>query len=169
MLLNLFNISGPFALQTCNTRLEGIQSETPKHLVLLELCYRLQFVYHSFSVVSCEPCKEFNKKWWMGTSLVVQWLRVHLPTQGTRVRGLVREDPTCGGVTKSMCHDYWACALEPASHNYWARMLQPQKPARLEPVHRNKRSHRNEKPTHCNEDPTQPKINKIKKKKWWMY
>ena len=30
---------------------------------------------------------------------------------------------------------------------------------------RNKRSHHNEKPTHCNEDPTQPKINKFKKKK----
>ena len=59
-----------------------------------------------------------------------------------------------------------------------SRALEPQllKPARLEPVLRNKRSHRNEKPVHCNEeypllaatrekpacsneDPTQPKIN----------
>ena len=30
-----------------------------------------------------------------GTSLVAQWLRIHLPMQGTRVRVLVWEDPTC--------------------------------------------------------------------------
>ena len=29
--------------------------------------------------------------------------------QGTWVRALVREDPTCRGVTKPMCHSYWAC------------------------------------------------------------
>ena len=28
-------------------------------------------------------------------SLVAQWLRVHLPMQGTQVRAPVREDPTC--------------------------------------------------------------------------
>ena len=41
-----------------------------------------------------------------GASLVVQWLRVHLPVQGTWVRALVREDPTCHGATKLMCHNY---------------------------------------------------------------
>ena len=35
----------------------------------------------------------------------------------------------------------------------------------LESVLRNKRSHRKEKPAHCSEDPTQPKINLKKKKK----
>ena len=30
-----------------------------------------------------------------GTSLVAQWLRIHLPMQGTQVQSLVREDPTC--------------------------------------------------------------------------
>ena len=54
------------------------------------------------------------------TSVVAQWLRIRLPMQGTRVQSLVREDPTCRGATKSMCHNYWACALEPASHNYWS-------------------------------------------------
>ena len=34
------------------------------------------------------------------TSLVVQWLRICLPMQGTRVRALVREDPTFCGATK---------------------------------------------------------------------
>ena len=31
------------------------------------------------------------------TSLVVQWLRVHLPLQGTQVRSLVGEDPQAAG------------------------------------------------------------------------
>ena len=36
--------------------------------------------------------------------------------------------------------------------NNWAREPQLLKPARLEPVFRNKRSHRNEKPAHGNEE-----------------
>ena len=43
-------------------------------------------------------------------SLVAQWLRVCLPMQGTRVRALVWEDPTCCGATGPMSHNYWACA-----------------------------------------------------------
>ena len=87
-----------------------------------------------------------------GTSLVAQWLRIHLPVQGTRVRALVREDPTCHGTTKPVRHNYWACAVEPVSHNYWACMPQLLKPTHLEPGLRNKRSHRNEKPVHCNKE-----------------
>ena len=64
------------------------------------------------------------------TSLMVQWLRIHLPMQGTRVQALVREDPTCLRATKPVCHHYWACALEPASHNNWARAPQLLKPTR---------------------------------------
>ena len=75
------------------------------------------------------------------TSLVVQWLRIRLPRQGTWVWALVQEDPTCRGATKPVRHNYWACALEPASHNYWAHVPQLLKPARLEPMLRN-RSHR---------------------------
>ena len=41
-----------------------------------------------------------------GTSLMVQWLRIHLPMQGTQVRALVWEDSTCCGATKPMCHNY---------------------------------------------------------------
>ena len=37
-----------------------------------------------------------------GASLVVLWLRIHLPMQGTWVRPLVWEDPTCRGATKPM-------------------------------------------------------------------
>ena len=65
------------------------------------------------------------------TSLVVQWLRIHLPMQGTRVRALVQEDPTCHGATKPVRHNYWACALDAASHNYRAHVPQLLKPAHL--------------------------------------
>ena len=32
-----------------------------------------------------------NKTYFLGTSLAVQWLRLHLPMQGVRVQSLVRE------------------------------------------------------------------------------
>ena len=41
-----------------------------------------------------------------GASLVVQWLGVFLPTQGTRVRALAREDPTCRGAAEPVHHNY---------------------------------------------------------------
>ena len=44
-----------------------------------------------------------NQCW---ASLVAQWLRIRLPMQGTRVRALVREDPTCRGATKPERHNY---------------------------------------------------------------
>ena len=72
--------------------------------------------------------------------------------QGTWVRALFQEDPTCCGAIKPLHHNYWACALDPVSHNYWAHVLQLLKPARLELVLRSKRSHRNEKPAHQNEE-----------------
>ena len=39
-------------------------------------------------------------------SLVAQWLRICLSRQGTWVRALVREDPTCHGATKPVRHSY---------------------------------------------------------------
>ena len=53
---------------------------------------------------------------------MAQWLRIRLPVQGTQVRALVREDPTCHRATKPVCH------------NYWARMTQLLKPLHLEPL-----------------------------------
>ena len=38
-----------------------------------------------------------------GASLVVQWLRIHLVMQGTPVRTLDLEDPTCCKATKPLC------------------------------------------------------------------
>ena len=39
-------------------------------------------------------------------SLVAQWLRICLPVQGTRVRALVWEDPTCHGAAGPVSHNY---------------------------------------------------------------
>ena len=39
-----------------------------------------------------------------GTSLVVQWLRVYLPTHRTPVQSLGRKDPTCHRATKPVFH-----------------------------------------------------------------
>ena len=50
--------------------------------------------------------KNICKNATLGTSLVAQWLRSHLPLQRTRVRALVREDPTCRGATKPVHHNY---------------------------------------------------------------
>ena len=52
------------------------------------------------------------------TSPVVQWLRIYLPMQGTRVRSLVQEDFTCHGATKPMHHNYCAHTLVPVSPSY---------------------------------------------------
>ena len=41
-----------------------------------------------------------------GASLVAQWLGICLPMQGTRVRALVWEDPTCRGATRPVSHNY---------------------------------------------------------------
>ena len=55
----------------------------------------------------------------------MQWLKIHLPVQGTWVRALVQEDPTCRGATKP-CSTTTEPALqspratttEPTCHNY---------------------------------------------------
>ena len=63
------------------------------------------------------------------TSLVVRWIRIRLPVQGTCVQSLVQEDFTSLGTTKSIHHDYQAC------------LLQLLKAERLEPVLSKKRSY----------------------------
>ena len=49
------------------------------------------------------------QKQYFRASLVAQWLRICLPMQGTRVRALVWEDPTCHGVAGPVSHNCWAC------------------------------------------------------------
>ena len=81
-----------------------------------------------------------------GTSLVDQWLGIHLPVQGTQVQPLVREliSHTLQGKAHHIC---WALhALELTRHSYWAYARCHWSPRALKPVLCNNRSHRNEKP-----------------------
>ena len=102
----------------------------------------------------------------LGASVVVKNPPANAGDMG-EVWSLFQEDPTCHGSTKSIPHNYWACALELGSLNYWAHMLQLLKPECLEPVLRNKRSHHRaapaprswRRPVHSNEDSAQPKRN----------
>ena len=53
---------------------------------------------------NCALFWKSNKKY--RASLVAQWLRICLPMQGTWVRALVWEDPTCRGATRPVSHNY---------------------------------------------------------------
>ena len=72
----------------------------------------------------------------VGTSLLAQWLSIHLPVQGTQAPSLVR-DSTWLGATRPAHHNYWSlCALGPMSCNYWAcgpQLLKPMHPRVHEP------------------------------------
>ena len=94
------------------------------YVAIVHISFRKYFdsciaVWLVFFIILCTLFYAF-KNILRRTSLVAQWLRICLPTQGTRVRALVRKDPTCCGATKPVCHNYWACALQPTSHNYWS-------------------------------------------------
>ena len=97
------------------------------------------------------------------TCLVVQWLRICLPMQGTRVWSLVQEDSACHRATK------------PVYHNSCAQVLQLLKPAPPRACARKSRSHgpcrttreqpsslQLEKASTQQKDPGQPRINKLK-------
>ena len=45
----------------------------------------------------------FQSSW---TSLVLQWLRIHLPMLRICTPSLVQEGSTCGGAAKLVCHNY---------------------------------------------------------------
>ena len=66
---------------------------------------------------------------YLGTSLVVQWSRIHLPMQGTSIWSPVWDDATCFEAAKPTCHNDRTQVLQLAKVTYpraWAR--QPEKP-----------------------------------------
>ena len=45
-------------------------------------------------------------------SQAAQWIRIHLPVQGTRAQSLVQEDSTCRSATKPVHPNYRALVLK---------------------------------------------------------
>ena len=81
------------------TYLETNGNENTMHQNLWDASLRGKFI----------PVNAYIKKV-KRASLVMQWLRICLPMQGTRVWPLVQEDPTCRGAAGPVSHNYWACA-----------------------------------------------------------
>ena len=92
-----------------------------------------------------------SKVYNLRTSLVFQWLRIHLPMKGERAWSLVWEDSSCCRATKPMCHNYWSTCC-----NCWSQHA-------LKPM-LYRWGHHNEKLVQCNWIAhTQPKwINSLK-------
>ena len=69
----------------------------------------LSVLFSKTSLITAEALKNViigMKVRSIGASLVAQWLRICLPMQGTQVRALAWEDPTCRGATKAVRHNY---------------------------------------------------------------
>ena len=60
----------------------------------------------TYKALETEALESTYQKLNYWASLVAQWLRICLPMQGTRVRALVWEDPTCRGATRPVSHSY---------------------------------------------------------------
>ena len=85
-----------------------------------------------FLVFFLNPSRNILQIYKHGTSLVVHWLKICLPMQGTWIRSLVWED--------SICRE----AAKPDSRSY--RVMQP-----LKPQHPRACALQQEKPAHHNE------------------
>ena len=75
------------------------------HRVPYRINPRRNMPRHILIKISKIKYKENILKAARGASLGVQWLRISLPMQGTWVRALVWEDPTCHGVTRPLSHN----------------------------------------------------------------
>ena len=101
------------------------ESEKAKCLVHRKYYHYTQYMnkwikgHLSFLAVLVRICRckqHWTKQGETGTSLMVQWLRVHLPTQGTRVWPLVWQDSTCCRATNLILCNYWVRTLRWEAH-----------------------------------------------------
>lgn len=86
-------------------------------------------------------------------SLVVQWLEILLPVQGTQVLPLVWEDTTGLRAAKPVCHDYWPMPRASAPQQEAATVR-----SACSAVKRRPRPQQLEKARVPNKDPAQPKV-----------
>ena len=137
--------SSELRIQICKCIIDFYHAEPPKKHITGKVFNSLSVITYVFIKQNSLSHFSLNLERQSGiinathrASLVTQWLRIHLPIQGTWVRALIWEDPRS----------------RPQLLSLRSRARKPQllKPTCLEPMLCNKRSHHNEKPTHCNEE-----------------
>ena len=84
-------------------------STTLKHMPLTHICPS-SFVKRQTQSTSISSAQKWDAFSWQitETSLVAQWIGIHLLMQGAWVWSLVQEDSTCQGAAWPMYHSYWA-------------------------------------------------------------
>ena len=82
----------------------------------LFLCLE-EIIWHSPLHYSWKSKVYLRIPWWLsGKESACQCRQ----DQETQVQSLIWKDLTCHEITKPMCLNYWAYALEPGSHSYWS-------------------------------------------------
>ena len=122
---------------------------------LINFCIPQLSIWHTVRTLNFPFWKQISQ-----TSLVVEWIRIQLPMQGTRFQFLFWEDSTYRDAAKPMHHDYWACfrARQPQLLKPFcprAHAPQQEKPQKWEIF-----SLKLEKSLDSSKDPAELKINK---------
>lgn len=112
------------------------------------------------SFLCSHQCSKLSR--WI--SLVAQWIRICPPMQGKSVQSLIQEDPICHEAAKPVHPKHWAHVLQvlrPWAQSLCSATREAQSlQGRVAPTGCKQR-----KPSQRNEDPAQPKLNRIKNKK----
>ena len=105
-------IKGIYDKPTANIILNGeklkpfpLKSETRQGCPLPPLLFKIVLEFLATAIREEKNKRNPNQKEVTRASLVAQWLRICLLMQGTRVRALVWEDPTCHGAAGPVSHN----------------------------------------------------------------
>ena len=90
-----------------------------KGVYRISMCLPINFAMNLKTSLKNSLLKILEEK----TFLMVQWLRIPLPMEGTQIWFLVQEDSTCHGGTKLMCQLFSPCfrihALQQEKPQQW--------------------------------------------------